>query len=768
MHRITFATMSSYLNELNESQLEAVEFFKGPMMIIAGPGSGKTRVLTYRIAHLMDKHRVDPFNILALTFTNKAAKNMRHRIETVFGGEARNLWMGTFHSVFARILRFEADKIGYPTNFSIYDTTDSKSLIKTIVKERMLNADYYKPNVVFNRISAAKNKLVSAYQYLQTPQYAAEDEASGKPKLGEIYRIYAERCFRAGAMDFDDLLMKMHELLVKNPEVLYKYQNRFQYLMVDEFQDTNMAQYQIVKLLSAINENIGVVGDDAQSIYAFRGASISNILNFQKDYPDLATFKLEQNYRSTKSIVTAANTIISNNKSQLEKTIWTDNGKGDPLKLFVAASDNEEGRLIADNIQEERLRNHFMNSDFAILYRTNAQSRAFEESLRKRNIPYRVFGGLSFYQRKEVKDLIAYLRLTVNHYDEEALRRIINYPTRGIGKTTIEKISLIAAETQRPFWDIIEHIQLHGFNKRVITAVSRFVVMIKSFAIMLDKKDAYDIANHIGQSTNIIKELYKDKSVEGLSRYENIQELLNSIKEYVDTRNRDSQDSSDSSLGTYLQEITLLTDADNEDEDKDRVSLMTVHAAKGLEFPVVYVVGMEEELFPSRLSVSSRDELEEERRLFYVAVTRAEKKVVMSHAQCRYRFGNLYYPEPSRFLDEISELDIKVIGHTGFRTTPRATSPWGNGGASQSTATSTKRHLAPIKKKLPKVVINPNFKAEDTSGLKEGNKVEHQKFGKGMVHSVEGTGKNRIATIEFHGFGRKRILLQFAMLQILE
>jgi len=683
-HRITFAIMSAYLNELNESQLEAVEFFKGPMMIIAGPGSGKTRVLTYRIAHLMDKHGVDPFHILALTFTNKAAKNMRHRIETLFGGEARNLWMGTFHSVFARILRSEADKIGYPRNFSIYDTTDSKSLIKTIVKEQMLNSDYYKPNVVFNRISAAKNKLVSAYQYIQTPQYASEDEASGKPKMGEVYRLYADRCFKAGAMDFDDLLMKMHELLVKNPEVLYKYQNRFQYLMVDEFQDTNMAQYQIVKLLSAIHENIGVVGDDAQSIYAFRGASISNILNFQKDYPDLATFKLEQNYRSTKSIVTAANTIISNNKSQLEKTIWTDNAKGEPLKLFVAASDNEEGRLIADNIQEERLRNHFMNSDFAILYRTNAQSRSFEESLRKRNIPYRVFGGLSFYQRKEVKDLIAYLRLTVNHYDEEALRRVINYPTRGIGKTTIEKISLIAAETDRPFWDVIEHIQLHGFNKRVNTCVERFVVMIKSYATMLNKKDAYEIANHVGQSTNLIKELYKDKSVEGLSRYENIQELLNSIKEYVDTRNRDSQDSSDSSLGTYLQEITLLTDADNEDEDKDRVSLMTVHAAKGLEFPVVYVVGMEEELFPSRLSVSSREELEEERRLFYVAVTRAEKKVVMSHAQCRYKFGNLYYPEPSRFLDEISALDIKVIGHTGFRSTPRSTSPWGNGSSAQS------------------------------------------------------------------------------------
>jgi DNA helicase-2/ATP-dependent DNA helicase PcrA len=522
----------NFLESLNEAQLAAVTNINGPTMIIAGPGSGKTRVLTFRIAYLMQQN-ADPFSILSLTFTNKAAREMKNRIEQLMGGEARNLWMGTFHSVFSRILRSEADKLGYPSNFTIYDSEDSKNLLKTIVKEMGLNDKLYKPGYVLYRISISKNNLIGPKEYENNADLIAEDESNGRPKMSELYWNYTKRCFRAGAMDFDDLLLKTHELLERFPDVLYKYQHRFKYVMIDEFQDTNFLQYSIVKRIADVFQNIAVVGDDAQSIYAFRGANILNILNFEKDFPEVQTFRLEQNYRSTKVIVEAANHIISKNKHQLAKKIWTDNLEGESIKVIRSMSDNEEGRLVANEIFEQRMREHIKNGEFAILYRTNAQSRAFEEGLRKLNIPYRIYGGISFYQRKEVKDLIAYLKLTVNPHDEESFKRIVNYPARGIGKTTIEKLTVLAADNDKSLWTMAENIDLLQFNSGTRKLLSDFVTMIKSFQTLLEKKDAYEVASHIAKSTGVMKDLYSDQSVEGLSRYENMQELLNSIKEFV-------------------------------------------------------------------------------------------------------------------------------------------------------------------------------------------------------------------------------------------
>jgi len=756
-------SQKNYLDELNEIQRQAVETMLGPVMIIAGPGSGKTRVLTYRIAHLIN-NGIDPFHILSLTFTNKAAKEMKERIGKIVGEEAKSLWMGTFHSVFARILRSEAEKIGYPSNFSIYDTDDAKSVIKKIVAEQNFDTELYKPNIVYNRISAAKNNLISHQAYLQDLNLRAADESAGRKHIASIYALYAQRCFKAGAMDFDDLLLLTYQLLKKYPETLYKYQHKFQFIMVDEFQDTNIAQYEIVKMLGAINENIAIVGDDAQSIYAFRGATIQNILNFEKDYPDLKIFKLEQNYRSTQAIVNAANHIITHNRGQLPKKIWTDNDGGEKIRIYKAASDNEEGAIIAHHIQEERLRNHYKNKDFAILYRTNAQSRAFEESLRRINIPYKVFGGTSFYQRKEIKDFIAYLKLIVNPRDEEALHRIINYPTRGIGNTSIERINLIANESGRTMWEVIENPELFGLDKRIAKIVNDFSILIKSFRTKLHSADAHELAQMVGKSTGIIKDLHTDKSTEGVSRYENVQELLNSIKEYTELKRgaMDTDPEADDGLGAYLQEISLLTDADDEKGQKDHISLMTIHSAKGLEFPVVYLVGMEEELFPSKLSINSRNELEEERRLYYVAITRAMQKMVLSFAATRYRFGKLVYCERSRFLDEIPPTEVEMIG--GAQKNPFFNDSFTEPASSIKTLFKTPPHLKPLKQ-----VFTPDDSSfSDADALETGQAVLHQRFGQGIILSLEGSGKDKTAVIDFRDMGQKKIILRFTKLHIIQ
>ncbi|MBS1935368.1 MAG: UvrD-helicase domain-containing protein, partial [Bacteroidetes bacterium] len=620
--------MIDYLKDLNEQQREAVTHIDGPLMIVAGAGSGKTKVLTTRIAHLMAKG-VDAFNILALTFTNKAAKEMKERVEKILGNsEARNLYIGTFHSVFARILRTEAPHIGYPNNFTIYDTDDAKSVVKTVVNELNLDDKHYKPSTVYNRISSAKNALVSPAEYATDYYIQQEDMRSNRPAIAQIYDAYTKRCFKNGAMDFDDLLLKFYELLKTSPEALSKYQRKFKYIMIDEYQDTNPAQYEIIKLLGAMHENVCVVGDDAQSIYSFRGATIENILQFQKDYDDVKVVKLEQNYRSTQNILHVANSVISNNKGQIEKKLFTENGQGEKIKLVRTMTDNDEGKYVADTIQEQKLRNHFSNRDFAILYRTNSQSRAFEESLRRMGIAYIIYGGISFYMRKEIKDFIAYLRVIMNPRDEESLKRIINLPARGIGKTSVDRAILAANENNISFWEVLERSKEFGYKGGTLEAIENFVLMIKSFASMLQTKNAYEVAMHVGKQTNFVKELFNDKTTEGLAKYENVQELLNSIKEFTERPDEDGVlDSDAKNLGNYLQQITLLTDADDKDPNSDTVKLMTIHAAKGLEFSCVFAAGLEEMLFPNALSINSREELEEERRLFYVVITRAKKNL---------------------------------------------------------------------------------------------------------------------------------------------
>ncbi len=753
-----------YLKGLNPAQQAAVLQTKGPVMIIAGAGSGKTRVITMRVAHLVASG-VDPFNILVLTFTNKAAKEMRERIMHAVGPEAKNVWMGTFHSVFAKILRVEADKIGYPNNFTIYDTDDSKSVLRAVLKEMSLDDKLYSPNFVYNRISAAKNNLISWQEYQQNEQIQADDFSSGRGHLGKIYETYSNRCFRAGAMDFDDLLFKTNELLKRYPEVLNKYQHKFRYLMVDEYQDTNFSQYLIVKKLAAVNENICVVGDDAQSIYAFRGANIQNILNFEKDYPDLKIFKLEQNYRSTQNIVNVANSIIANNKEQLKKEVFSKKEEGDKIKVMRAFSDNEEGKIVAEGIMQERSTKGLNWHDFAILYRTNAQSRSMEEALRKLNIPYKIYGGLSFYQRKEIKDLIAYFRLTINPSDEEALKRVINYPKRGIGDTTVDRIILSADQHGVTPWEVIVDPAKY-LDGRTAANVSVFAVMIQSFQVISKTLSAYDAALHIAQHSALLKDLYEDKSVEGLNRYENIQELLNGIKEFSER-----EDIEDKSLAVFMQDVALLTNDDNDkNKDADTVSLMTIHSAKGLEFPQVYVVGLEENLFPSQMSLNSRTDLEEERRLFYVAVTRAESKLTISYATSRFKFGTLISCEPSRFLDEIDakylELDFtaKPANTTSFFDDERAA--WGK----RADTFSKPKPAAPVKTTsiLAKAhVPTEGFAPSDTSSLQVGMEVEHERFGFGKVLNLEGNKPDVKATIFFKEIGQKQLLLKFAKLRII-
>ena len=773
--------MQDYLKGLNEPQKEAVLHLEGPLMIVAGAGSGKTKVLTTRIAHLM-ANGVDAFNILALTFTNKAAAEMKERVENILGNkEARNLYIGTFHSVFARVLRAEASKLGYPNNFTIYDTDDARSVVKSVINELNLDDKHYKPNTILNRISSAKNALVGPEEYANDYYLQQEDMRSNRPAIAQIYAAYVKRCFKNGAMDFDDLLFNMYKLLKLYPETLYKYQHKFKFILIDEYQDTNPVQYEIVKLLGAVHENVCVVGDDAQSIYSFRGATIQNILQFQKDYEDAKVVKLEQNYRSTQNILNVANEVIKNNKGQIPKVLWTDNQEGEKIRLVRTMTDNEEGRFVADSIQELKLRNHFKNKDVSILYRTNAQSRAFEENLRRMGIAYTIYGGISFYQRKEIKDYIAYLRIIVNPRDEESLKRIINFPARGIGKTTIDKTILYSNEQNITMWEVLERAAANGFKAGTLEAIDGFVTMIKSFRSMLQTKNAYEVAMHVGKQTNIVKELFNDKSTEGVSRYENIQELLNSIKEFTETpMNEESGEVGDKGLGTYLQQITLLTDADEKDPNSDTVKLMTIHAAKGLEFPVVFVAGLEEMLFPNGISVNTREELEEERRLFYVAITRAKQKLLLTYANTRYRFGSLVQNDPSRFIDELpSEFVDRSFAGGGVRNQgsslpgsayERMSRGFGYGGNVDGRPDNSKpSYLAtPPKPKTVEHTPSPDFVASDISKLQEGNKVEHQKFGYGTVVKLEGSAHNPIATIKFEHNGDKKIMLNYAKLRIVE
>jgi DNA helicase-2/ATP-dependent DNA helicase PcrA len=785
--------MQDYISELNDRQKEAVLHKDGPIMIVAGAGSGKTKVLTTRIAHLMSLG-VDAFNILALTFTNKAAKEMKERIERTLGNtNARNLYIGTFHSVFARILRGEAQHLGYERNFTIYDTDDAKSVLKTVINELDLDDKNYKPNVVYNRISSAKNSLVGPVEYANDYGLQQEDMRANRPAIAQIYAAYAKRCLKNGAMDFDDLLVNMYKLLKNFPESLFKFQHKFKYILIDEYQDTNPAQYEIIKLLGAAHENVCVVGDDAQSIYSFRGATIENILQFQKDYDDVKVVMLEQNYRSTQSIINVANEVIKNNKGQIPKNLWTDNASGEKIRLVRMMTDNEEGKFVADTIQEQKLRNHYNNRDFAILYRTNAQSRAFEESLRRMAIPYTMYGGVSFYQRKEIKDLVAYLRMIVNPRDEEALKRIINYPTRGIGKTSIDRAVLAANEQNISLWEVLGRAAEFGYKAGTLEAIENFVLMIRSFASMLETKNAYEVATHVGKQTNLVKDLFNDKTTEGLARYENVQELLNSIKEFTERPDEDGVlETETKGLGNYLQQITLLTDADEKDPNADTVKLMTIHAAKGLEFSCVFAAGLEEMLFPNAMSINTREELEEERRLFYVVITRAKQRLWITYANTRYRFGSLVQNEPSRFIEEIpgEYLDRSFAGggarnqgasNIGFGNTSSSFDRMSAGGGFGNTAAQAEKKYGPppnkkeakpayvpIKPYMKTIEHNPSpdFAASDTSALQVGQKVEHQKFGFGEVVSMEGSAHNPIATVKFQYNGEKKIMLNYAKLRI--
>lgn len=752
-------------------------------MVIAGAGSGKTRVLTYRIAYLIEKMGVDPFNILSLTFTNKAAREMKHRIGVVIGNsESQNIWMGTFHSVFSRILRSEATKIGYPSNFTIYDTEDAKKLITNIVKEKNLDKDIYKAKNIQGRISGLKNNLITPKMYDRFPELREQDESSKTPLFREIYETYCERCFRSGAMDFDDLLLKTNELLATYPEVLAKYQDRFRYIMVDEYQDTNHSQYIIVKALASRFENLCVVGDDAQSIYAFRGANIRNILNFQKDYPDAKMFKLEQNYRSTKNIVLAANSLIAKNKHQLEKDVWTDNNSGDRILVHKSLNESEEAKYIADKILDHSRNEGLEYDKFAILYRTNAQTRALEEALRKRGMPYRIYGGLSFYQRKEVKDLLAYLRLAINSNDEEALRRTINYPARGIGTSTQDKVVHLANEKKVSLWEILSNINQYSntFNKGIVAKLANFVLKIQNYGEMVKAgRTAEEVAEEVAKNSGLLPELAQDKTPEGISRYDNVQELLASIKDFVE--NEVAKEEGDPGLENFLSEISLITDADTQAENNEAaVSLMTIHQAKGLEFPYVFIAGMEENLFPNIMTLTSRTDLEEERRLFYVAITRAEKKLYLTYCHTRYRWGKLLDNEPSRFIDEIDDkyLDFEIPEFSPM-TSPRlfgAPTP-ANNSYRQATKskdmttnqTSEKQATggayAPNRKNLRPLTKSEPAGTGHVISLSVDDRVIHDKFGRGVVTNVEGVENNTKITIRFEKAGEKTLLMKFAKLR---
>lgn len=772
--------MTDYLAELNDAQRAPVEQKDGPMIVIAGAGSGKTRVLTYRIAHLMNQG-VDPFNILALTFTNKAAREMKNRIASIVGAsEAKNLWMGTFHSIFARILRIEGHKLGFPSNFTIYDTQDSQRLIRAIIKEMKLDKDVYKYKQVLSRISSFKNSLITVKAYYNNPELREADEMAKRPRMGEIYKEYVDRCFKAGAMDFDDLLLRTNELLNRFPETLSKYQKRFKYILVDEYQDTNHSQYLIVKALSDRFQNICVVGDDAQSIYAFRGANIDNILNFQRDYENVQSYRLEQNYRSTKNIVNAANSVIDKNKTKLEKEVWTENDDGAKITVNRLINDGEEGRYVASSIFENKMKQQMINSEFAVLYRTNAQSRSIEDALRKKDIPYRIYGGLSFYQRKEIKDVLAYLRLIINPKDEEALKRVINYPSRGIGATTLDRLTLAANHYGRSIFEIIENLERIDLkiNKGIRRKLYNFKNMIKTFQVEAEKSDAFEVAEMVTKKTGLIREMKKDGTPEGIMRVENIEELLNGIQDFVEGQT-DVVDAR-GSVSEFMEDVALATDLDKATPDEDRVSLMTVHLAKGLEFPYVYIVGMEEDLFPSGMSMNTRAELEEERRLFYVALTRAEKKAFLTYVQSRYRWGKLIDAEPSRFIEEIDEeymeflvpkddykykpmIDSDIFGEVD-KSKLRKTKP--KNGTPPPSHKPTKAQLRKLRRLRPKDAEPVKQAKASDIDIQHGQTVEHSRFGIGKVLTVEGAGRNKKAEIDFETGGVKKILLRFAKLKI--
>ncbi len=775
--------IQDHINKLNEAQRAPVIQKDGPMIVIAGAGSGKTRVLTVRIANLMSQG-VDAFNILSLTFTNKAAREMKKRIADIVGNsEAKNLWMGTFHSVFARILRSEADKLGYPSNFTIYDTQDSVRLISAIIKEMQLDRDVYKPKQVLSRISSYKNSLITVKAYFNNQDLQEADAMAKKPRLGDIYQNYVDRCFKSGAMDFDDLLLKTNELLNRFPEVLAKYQDRFRYILVDEYQDTNHSQYLIVRALSDRFQNICVVGDDAQSIYAFRGANISNILNFQKDYENVQMYRLEQNYRSSKNIVEAANNIIDKNKTKLDKIVWTANDDGEKIKIHRSMTDGEEGRFVAATIFDQKMNKQLNNGQFAILYRTNAQSRAMEDALRKRDIPYRIYGGLSFYQRKEIKDVLCYLRLVINPKDEEALIRVINYPARGIGNTTIEKLTVAANHYKRSIFEVLEHIDKIDLklNSGTKNKLQDFVTMIKSFQVINKNQDAFYLADHVTKKTGLVQELKKDATPEGIARIENIEELLNGMKDFIEGQKE--IDGARGALAEFMEDVALATDLDKDTGDDDRVALMTIHLAKGLEFPYVFVVGLEEDLFPSAMSLSTRSDLEEERRLFYVAITRAEHQAYLTYAQSRYRWGKLVDSEPSRFIEEINSEYVEYLNPTdtsNYRYKPMMdVDIFGDIDKSKlrlakPTAGTPPKHLSYDEKpnvnirKLKPISSNSTSSANlfDTK-LNVGNVVMHERFGKGEILNIEGVGGDKKAEIRFEVGGIKKLLLRFAKLQVL-
>ena len=730
----------------------------GPMIVIAGAGSGKTRVLTYKIAYLMTQG-VDPFNILALTFTNKAAREMKERIANIVGDEAKNLWMGTFHSVFARILRIEAHKIGYTSNFTIYDSDDSQKLVARIIKELNLDKEQYKYKIIFSRISSMKNNFISADQYINDEEMLLSDKISNRPKFHQIYKQYVDRCFKAGAMDFDDLLLKTNELLNSYPDTLSKYQNIFRYILVDEYQDTNHSQYLIIRSLSDKFQNICVVGDDAQSIYSFRGANINNILNFQKDFPDSKIFRLEQNYRSTKNIVNAANSIIKYNQKRLKKNVWTNNESGEKISVNKLLTDGEEGRFVASSIFENKMQSQMKNSDFAILYRTNAQSRSFEDALRKKNIPYRVYGGLSFYQRKEIKDVLAYLRLLINNDDEQAFKRIINFPARGIGLTTLNKIAIEAKNKSVSDYTFLKNYSKSSsiLNNSTKNKLLEFVVMIESIKAKLESLDVFEITKEVLKQSGLYNLYKNDESMEGVNRIQNIEELLNGIKDFVE-----NNDKNQVSVSTFLQDVALATDQDNENNDNNKVALMTIHLAKGLEFPFVYIVGLEENLFPSAMNLNSRTDLEEERRLFYVALTRAEKKIYLSYVLSRYRWGKPVDSEKSRFIDEIND---EFIENNIIQNSIRG-----------NFSNDVQYNKIGLRYKKPEKRPPSNFIKIKSSSIKSnlfdsklvvGNIVMHERFGKGRVISIEGSGGDKKAEIKFEKNGIKKLLLRFSKLEII-
>ena len=753
--------MEKYLEDLNKEQRRAVIHKDGPLMVIAGAGSGKTRVLTHRIIHLL-KEGVNPFNILSLTFTNKAAKEMRNRIENIIGNSiSKNLWMGTFHSVFSRILRFESEKINYPRNFTIYDTEDSKQLIKSIIKELNLDKDIYKTGLIRNRISTLKNNFITYQKYNENKELALQDQIAKRIEFGTIYQTYQIRCHKASAMDFDDLLIKTYELLELFPELLEKYQQKFKYILIDEYQDTNHIQYLIVKKLASKFMNICVVGDDAQSIYSFRGANIQNILNFKNDYPNYTSYKLEQNYRSSSTIVEAANSIIKNNEKQIQKTVWTDNPKGEKIIVVKTTSDNDEGRLVANTISEIQMRKQVHCHDFAILYRTNAQSRALEESLRKKNIGYKIYGGLSFYQRKEIKDLLAYFRLAINPNDEEALKRIINYPRRGIGLTTLQTLSLLANSNNSSIWEVINNLDNNSkINKGTQKKLKDFALTVNEFIIKSKEKDAYFASEEIAKQSGVFNELYNDKSPEGVSRFENIQELLNGIKNFVENAEKESN-----KLADFMQDVALLTDQDIEkDNDFNKVTMMTVHAAKGLEFPYVFVVGLEENMFPNIMSSESQEALEEERRLFYVAITRAEKRLFLSFASTRFKWGQFIDSEKSRFIDELDEKCLEMHEHFPSSELKKSTKFLIN----KNQLNSNKFDLNLNKRRLKKVNYFAKNDCSDIEKIKNGMNVKHSSFGIGKIINISGEGANKKATVFFSGVGQKNMLLKFAKLEIVK